>query len=99
MSSRPTASSGAGEGRVPAGAAQPPRAAVSPAVVRPWLGAREYVGNIPPGAAASAADRLHLTAEEVAGLWVERGWPEAWAAGLTDAQLAMLEAYGGDLGS
>jgi hypothetical protein len=25
---------------------------------------------------------------------VERGWPDAWAADLTDAQLAMLEAYG-----
>jgi len=63
-------------------------------LVRAWLEGKEYVRNNRPEAAAITADRLHLTAGEVAGLWVERGWPEAWAADLTDAQLAMLEAYG-----
>jgi len=63
-------------------------------LVRAWLEGKEYVRNNRPEAAAITASRLHLTAEEVAGLWVERGWPEAWAADLTDSQLAMLEAYG-----
>ncbi len=63
-------------------------------LVRAWLEGREYIRNNRPEAAAITADRLHLTAQEVAGLWVERAWPEAWAADLTDGQLAMLEAYG-----
>lgn len=63
-------------------------------LVRAWLEGKEYVRNNRPEAAAITADRLHLTADEVAALWVERDWPQAWAANLTDAQLTMLEAYG-----
>lgn len=62
-------------------------------LVRAWLEGKEYILNNRREAAAITAGRLHLTAQEVAGLWVERGWPEAWAADLTDEQLAMLEAY------
>jgi ABC-type nitrate/sulfonate/bicarbonate transport system substrate-binding protein len=63
-------------------------------LVQAWLEGKEYIRNNPLQAASITADRLHLTAQEVAGLWAERGWPAAWAADLTDAQLAMLEAYG-----
>jgi ABC-type nitrate/sulfonate/bicarbonate transport system substrate-binding protein len=62
-------------------------------LVRAWLEGKEYTRNNRPGAAAITADRLHLTADEVTGRWEERGWPDAWAADLTDAQLAMLQAY------
>jgi ABC-type nitrate/sulfonate/bicarbonate transport system substrate-binding protein len=61
-------------------------------LVRAWLEAKEYTRNNRPEAAAITADRLHLTAAEVAGLWEERAWPDAWPADLTDGQLAMLEA-------
>lgn len=63
-------------------------------LVRAWLEGKEYTRNNRAQAAAITATRLHLTAAEVADLWEERAWPEAWAADLTDAQLAMLEAYG-----
>ena len=63
-------------------------------LVRAWLEGKEYIRNNRPQAAAITAGRLHLTAEEVERLWVERGWPQAWAADLTDAQFAMLEDYG-----
>ena len=63
-------------------------------LVQAWLEGKEYIRNDRPQAAAITARRLHLTADEVAGLWVERGWPEAWVADLTDSQLTMLESYG-----
>jgi len=63
-------------------------------LVRAWLEAKEYLRNNVESSAAIAAERLHLTAEEVAALWLERGWLDAWGANLTDGQLAMIEAYG-----
>jgi ABC-type nitrate/sulfonate/bicarbonate transport system substrate-binding protein len=63
-------------------------------LVRAWLEAREYLRNNLDAAAAITADRLRLTPAEVAARWQQRGWLEAWAANLDDAQLAMLEAYG-----
>jgi ABC-type nitrate/sulfonate/bicarbonate transport system substrate-binding protein len=62
-------------------------------LVRAWLEGKEYIRNNLDAAAAITAGRLRLTAEEVAALWLERGWPDAWRADLTDAQLSMLEAY------
>jgi ABC-type nitrate/sulfonate/bicarbonate transport system substrate-binding protein len=63
-------------------------------VVRAWLEAKEYVRNNLEAAAAITADRLRLTAEEVAIRWQDRGWLQVWGANLTDRQLAMLEAFG-----
>jgi ABC-type nitrate/sulfonate/bicarbonate transport system substrate-binding protein len=62
-------------------------------LVRAWLEAKEYTRSNRPEAAAITAGRLHLTADEVANVWEVRDWPGAWAADLTDGQLAMLEAY------
>jgi ABC-type nitrate/sulfonate/bicarbonate transport system substrate-binding protein len=62
-------------------------------LVRAWLEAKEYVRNNRAEAAAITAGRLHLTAREVADLWEQHNWPQAWAADLADDQLAMLEAY------
>lgn len=62
-------------------------------LVRAWLEAKEYVRNNRAESAAITAGRLHLTAREVADLWEQRRWPQAWAADLTDDQLAMLGAY------
>jgi ABC-type nitrate/sulfonate/bicarbonate transport system substrate-binding protein len=63
-------------------------------VVRAWLEGKEYVRNNLEAAAAITADRLRLTAEEVATRWQDRGWLQVWGANLTDRQLEMLEAYG-----
>jgi len=64
-------------------------------LVSAWLEAGEYIRNNPDAAAAITADRLLLTGEEVAAIWLERGWLEAWQPDLTDARLSMLEAYAG----
>jgi hypothetical protein len=63
-------------------------------VVRAWLEGKEYVRNNVEAAAVITADRLRLTAEEVATRWQDRGWLHVWGANLTDRQLEMLEAYG-----
>jgi ABC-type nitrate/sulfonate/bicarbonate transport system substrate-binding protein len=63
-------------------------------LVRAWLEGREYVHNNRGQAAAITARRLHLATGEVADLWEQRGWPEAWVPDLTDDGLNMLEAYG-----
>ncbi len=62
-------------------------------VVRAWLEGKEYVRNNLEAAAAITADRLRLTADEVATRWRDRNWLQAWGANLTDRQLEMLEAY------
>jgi len=62
-------------------------------LVRAWLEGLEYLLNNVDAAAALAAGRLRLTPEEVADRWRERGWLQAWAADLTDDQVAMLESY------
>lgn len=63
-------------------------------LVRAWLEGKEYVRNNLEAAAAITADRLRLTADEVATRWRDRNWLQAWGANLTDRQLEMLEAYG-----
>ena len=63
-------------------------------LVAAWLEGKEYVRNNLDAAAAITADRLRLTPAEVAERWRDRGWVQRWGANLTDAQLAMLEAYG-----
>jgi NitT/TauT family transport system substrate-binding protein len=63
-------------------------------LVRAWLEGKEFIRNNLEAAAAITAERLRLTADEVAARWRERGWVEIWGADLTDAQLQMLEAYG-----
>jgi ABC-type nitrate/sulfonate/bicarbonate transport system substrate-binding protein len=63
-------------------------------VVRAWLESKEYVRNNLEAAAAITADRLRLTADEVATRWRDRNWLQVWGANLTDRQLEMLEAYG-----
>ncbi|MFH1329588.1 MAG: ABC transporter substrate-binding protein [Actinomycetota bacterium] len=62
-------------------------------LVHAWLEGKEYVRNNLDAAATITADRLRLTADEVASRWQERGWLEVWGANLEDAQLAMIEAY------